>query len=189
MTDETTRCDVCGRPKATLAQMHGRDIVPGPPACYGDTHGGPDSCLAVALRTARDADHEHTGELLADLAAEVSRLSAERDALAVSLAALREAARVAGHIAVIPYTDAGNEAARNLDAALAATASPAEHGARGIEEAEERGANWMAEAANNAVECQPGCIPGREEHHVACIRSLPSFIAVCRTAREPKGTR
>jgi hypothetical protein len=41
------------------------------------------------------------------------------DATRAREARLREAARVVGHIAVVPYTDAANEAKRNLDAALA----------------------------------------------------------------------
>ena len=188
MTDETTKrpvtCQVlgCG---TLLEASHGRfcdrhalNETPDPFNSDAGAAASEREKIITALRTRLEkaeeegeADHEHARELLADLAAEVSRLSAERDALAVSLATLREAARVAGHIAVIPYTDAGNEAVRNLDDALTATASPAEHGARVIEEAEARGAAWVAAVADPYVP----------------IRIDPA--EVCRTAREPKGTR
>ncbi len=68
---------------------------------------------------------------------EVRALAASRDALAASLATLREAV-----LRFDATEDAGDDIEKAddaLTAALAATASPAEHGERVLREAEERG--------------------------------------------------
>ncbi len=104
----------------------------------------------------------------------LARVTTERDALSAALATLREAAM---KVLALPMerTAAVIHARQEMGAALASTASPAEHGARVIAEAEERGAQWGIEAASLAAEI---------EYFV----QWPDPAEVCRTARK-EGTR
>ena len=112
-------------------------------------------------------------------------LRAERDALAVSLAAVRKAAANVVEDGCLCEGEQGCHicaALETLDNALTATASPAEHGARVIEQAEERGARWMRAWAVNTVQARSGWSAASDVDHI-------DDAEVCRTAREPKGTR
>ena len=125
---------------------------------------------------------------------------AERDALAVSLTQMREAARrfYAGMMSVSfeagIYAERGSgpesgavvaeaySAADHCGTIIAATASPAEHGRKAIEEAEERGCGWGIEEGRATERAQLRA----EAASCDIYLSAGTPAEVCLAAREAK---
>ena len=136
--------------------------------------------------------HDGHTRLLCDAhVAAITATRAERDALAVSLAALREAAHVYVRAIDLHAGDDYLPVTRRrprmaLDDVVSETRKAAEHGARVIEEAEERGARWYAADAQRRLHGAAVSIVYPDGSRGADVDALgwPAPAEVCRAARK-----